>query len=76
MWVSQTAHGEAVRVRPAQGLVYVNGELVARRLLAAAARAAPRPVLLDCAHLAMLDYAAMQVRALYNLALTPSRLPL
>lgn len=61
MWVSQTAHGEAVRVRPAQGLVYVNGELVARRLLAAAARAAPRPVLLDCTHLAMLDYAAMQV---------------
>ncbi|XP_035432984.2 sodium-independent sulfate anion transporter [Spodoptera frugiperda] len=57
----KTAHGEAVRVRPAQGLVYVNGELVARRLLAAAARAAPRPVLLDCAHLAMLDYAAMQV---------------
>ncbi|XP_022830973.1 sodium-independent sulfate anion transporter-like [Spodoptera litura] len=57
----KTAHGEAVRVRPAQGLLYVNGELVARRLQAAAARAAPRPVLLDCAHLAMLDYAAMQV---------------
>ncbi|CAD0254260.1 unnamed protein product [Spodoptera exigua] len=57
----KTAQGEAVRVRPAQGLVYVNGELVARRLLAAAARAAPRPTLLDCAHLAMLDYAAMQV---------------
>ncbi|KAH9637036.1 hypothetical protein HF086_009814 [Spodoptera exigua] len=56
----KTAQGEAVRVRPAQGLVYVNGELVARRLLAAAARAAPRPTLLDCAHLAMLDYAAMQ----------------
>ncbi|KAF9416931.1 hypothetical protein HW555_005847, partial [Spodoptera exigua] len=29
----KTAQGEAVRVRPAQGLVYVNGELVLERLI-------------------------------------------
>ncbi|XP_075974003.1 sodium-independent sulfate anion transporter-like [Anticarsia gemmatalis] len=61
MHTVKTAQGPVVRVRAALGVMYVNAELLARRVLAAAERAAPRPVLLDCAHFAMLDYAATQV---------------
>uniref|UniRef100_A0A2A4JHT2 STAS domain-containing protein n=1 Tax=Heliothis virescens TaxID=7102 RepID=A0A2A4JHT2_HELVI len=57
----KTEGGAGVRVRPAQGATYVCAALLARRVLRAAARAAPRPLLLDCACLALLDYAAMQV---------------
>lgn len=55
----QTEAGSALVVRAGAGLVYVNAERVARRVLAAA-RCGPRAVLLDCAALALLDHAAMQ----------------
>ncbi|XP_049699792.2 sodium-independent sulfate anion transporter isoform X1 [Helicoverpa armigera] len=57
----QTELGAGLRVRPAQGASYVCAELLARRVLAAAAAAAPRPLLLDCACLALLDYAAVKM---------------
>lgn len=61
MHTVKTQRGEAVRVRASLGAMYVNSELVARRVQAAAERATPHPVLLDCAHFAMLDYAAAQM---------------
>ena len=57
----KTSAGEVVRVRAALGMVYVSAELLARRVARAGQQAAPRPVLLDCQHHAMLDYAAAQV---------------
>lgn len=48
-------------MRVAPGVTYVSCALVEARLLAAARRSAPRPVLLDCAQLALLDYAGQQV---------------
>ncbi|XP_059051591.1 sodium-independent sulfate anion transporter [Achroia grisella] len=46
---------------PAMMLVYVNAEGVCRRALAAAARLAPAPLLLDCGRLARLDVSAAQI---------------
>ncbi|XP_047024534.1 sodium-independent sulfate anion transporter-like [Helicoverpa zea] len=57
----KTELGAGLRVRPAQGASYVCAELLARRVLAAAASVAPRPLLLDCACLALLDYAAVKM---------------
>nr|XP_021193422.2 sodium-independent sulfate anion transporter isoform X2 [Helicoverpa armigera] len=57
----KTELGAGLRVRPAQGASYVCAELLARRVLAAAAAVAPRPLLLDCACLALLDYAAVKM---------------
>lgn len=57
----KTSAGEVVRVRAALGVLYVSAELLARRVQRAAALAAPRPVLLDCQHHALLDYAAEKV---------------
>lgn len=57
--------GEVGRVKPTLCLVYLNAEVVARRVLAAADRVAPRPVLLDCSQLSYIDYAATQVRYFY-----------
>ncbi|CAB3239026.1 unnamed protein product [Arctia plantaginis] len=56
----KSSAGEVVRVRAALGVTYVNCALVEARALAAARRAAPRPALLDCGQLAMLDYAGQQ----------------
>ncbi|KAJ8729793.1 hypothetical protein PYW07_016831 [Mythimna separata] len=57
----KTSAGEVVRVRAALGVLYVSAELLARRVARAAHAAAPRPVLLDCQHHAMLDYAAVKM---------------
>lgn len=57
----KTSAGDVVRVRAALGLAYVSAELLARRVLAAAELAAPRAVLLDCQHHALLDFAAVKV---------------
>ncbi|KAJ0177511.1 hypothetical protein K1T71_007520 [Dendrolimus kikuchii] len=61
MYTIKTCDGEVCRVRPTLCAVYLNSARVAARVAAGAARVAPRPVLLDCGQLALLDYAAGQV---------------
>ncbi|XP_037293830.1 sodium-independent sulfate anion transporter [Manduca sexta] len=56
--VRVAAGARAALVRPALPLLYVSAGRGARRVLAAAARAHPRPVLLDCAALTVIDDAA------------------
>lgn len=58
----KTSAADVVRVRAALGVLYVSAELLERRVRSAAAAAALRPVLLDCQHHVMLDYAAVKVR--------------
>lgn len=57
----KTGSGEVCVVRVTQGAVYLSAELVGRRLLWAAARSAPRALLVDCTRLTLLDYTAQQV---------------
>ncbi|XP_026324860.1 sodium-independent sulfate anion transporter [Hyposmocoma kahamanoa] len=61
LYAHKSAVGEVARVVPTLALVYMNAEHAAARLAAAAARVRPRPVLLDCSRLSLIDDAAVLV---------------
>ncbi|XP_049869419.1 sodium-independent sulfate anion transporter-like [Pectinophora gossypiella] len=56
----KTARGPALVARPVLALVYAGADRACARLRRAAARAAPRPLLVDCRDLSLLDYSAAQ----------------